>query len=51
MYIYIQVQEAVQEQGPRNKIFNNSKYGKSNWFMPLRYHGDGVVEQFGDKQK
>jgi NADH dehydrogenase (ubiquinone) Fe-S protein 4 len=37
------------EGGTKSKEFNNPKYGNSNWFMPLTYHGDGEVEQFGDK--
>jgi len=50
-YVCHQVIEAVKEQGHKNKIFRNPGYGSSNWFMPLKYHGDGVVEQFGERQK
>jgi hypothetical protein len=39
----------VTEQGPKNVIFNNSHYGGSHFFMPLKYHGDGEVEQHGPK--
>ena len=35
--------------GAVRKIFAYPGYGKSNFFMPPNYHGDGVVEQFGDK--
>jgi hypothetical protein len=42
----------VKKQGLRNNVFSNDDYGASNWFMPLKYHGDGEVEQFGpDKKK
>lgn len=28
--------------------FKNPHYGKSGWFMPLKYHGDGEVTQHGE---
>jgi len=37
----------LQKDGMKNKIFENYEYGNSNWFMPLKYHGDGEVVQHG----
>ena len=37
----------LEKEGMKNKIFENPGYGKSNWFMPLTYHGDGEVVQHG----
>lgn len=39
------------EGGTKSKQFQNPNYGKSNWFMPLTFHGDGEVEQFGERIK
>jgi hypothetical protein len=44
------VEQEVKAAGPYNVTqFNNPEYGKSNWFMPLKYHGDGEVEQHGPR--
>ena len=40
----------LKKQGVNNKIFENPAYGKSHWFMPLKFHGDGEVVQFGPKK-
>jgi hypothetical protein len=37
------------EGGIKSKHFNNPKYGNSHWFMPLNFHGNAEVEQFGDR--
>eukprot|EP01040_Poterioochromonas_malhamensis_P000516 gene516-550_t len=39
------------KEGLKNKIWENPGYGQSNWFMPLKYHGDGVVQQHGPPTK
>jgi len=39
--------EELAADGIRSTEFKNPDYGKSNWFMPLTYHGDKEVEQFG----
>ena len=39
--------QKLNEEGLKNKIFHNPGYGKSNWFMPLKFHGDGEVIQHG----
>ena len=33
----------IAEEGIKTKEFLNPKYGQSNFFMPLKYHGDGEV--------
>lgn len=38
-----QVAEDVAVDGKDSKVFANPKYGSSNWFMPLSYHGDAEV--------
>jgi hypothetical protein len=43
--------QKVREQGSKNRVFVNTGYGKSNWFMPLKFHGDGEVEQHGPRSK
>lgn len=37
----------AKEEGLKNKIFYNPEQNKSNWFMPLTYHGDAEVQQHG----
>eukprot|EP01041_Mallomonas_annulata_P011856 gene11856-24848_t len=39
--------QEVREAGPKNKVFFNPNYGKSNWFMPLTFDGSAEVEQHG----
>uniref|UniRef100_A0A7S0SXQ8 NADH dehydrogenase [ubiquinone] iron-sulfur protein 4, mitochondrial n=1 Tax=Chromulina nebulosa TaxID=96789 RepID=A0A7S0SXQ8_9STRA len=41
----------LKQEGSKNKIFASPGYGKSNFFMPLNYHGTNPVEQFGPKVK
>lgn len=43
------VAEVVAMDGKHSKEFSNPKYGASNWFMPLTYHGDAEVEQHGPR--
>jgi len=31
--------------------FATPSYGASHFFMPLNYHGSGIVEQFGPRQQ
>ena len=38
-----QLQMQIAEEGMKTKEFVNPKYGQSNFFMPLKYHGDGEV--------
>eukprot|EP01038_Epipyxis_sp_PR26KG_P012426 gene12426-16669_t len=37
----------LKKSGVKTTLFVNPKYGQSNFFMPLTYHGDKEVEQFG----
>jgi hypothetical protein len=46
-FLYLKTAQRVKMEGVKNKIFENPGYGKSHWFMPLKYHGDGVVRQHG----
>jgi NADH dehydrogenase (ubiquinone) Fe-S protein 4 len=48
-FLPVSTENALKRQGLNNKIFENPGLGKSNWFMPLKYHGDGVVQQHGPK--
>lgn len=41
------VAKQVKLEGQNTKIYNAPGYGKSNWFMPLTYHGDREVIQHG----
>eukprot|EP01039_Chlorochromonas_danica_P011004 gene11004-12252_t len=41
--------EQMKKEGPSTKIWEAPTYGESHWFMPLKYHGDGVVTQHGPK--
>jgi hypothetical protein len=41
------VEEVVKAAGVKSTEFSNPKYGDSGWFMPLTYHGDGLVAQHG----
>ena len=43
------VEKRVREEGTRTKEYHRPGAGASNWFMPLRYHGDGECEQHGPK--
>lgn len=45
------VMAKVRAEGPRTKQFSFSKAGRSHWFMPLKYAGDGEVEQHGPRNK
>ena len=42
--------EQVNQEGGagKTKVFRQPGLGSSNFFMPLRYHGDGEVEQHGE---
>eukprot|EP00607_Mallomonas_marina_P010180 CAMPEP_0182421342 /NCGR_PEP_ID=MMETSP1167-20130531/6692_1 /TAXON_ID=2988 /ORGANISM="Mallomonas Sp, Strain CCMP3275" /LENGTH=180 /DNA_ID=CAMNT_0024598381 /DNA_START=264 /DNA_END=806 /DNA_ORIENTATION=- len=39
----------VRKEGPKNVVFRNPKYGSSNFFMPLTYHGEREVDQHGPR--
>lgn len=39
--------QRLKKDGMKNTIFANPGYGKSQFFMPLKYHGDGEVAQHG----
>jgi hypothetical protein len=41
----------VKRDGHKTKIFELPGFGKSNFFMPLKYHGDGEVAQHGPAVK
>jgi hypothetical protein len=41
--VNVQLQMKIAEEGIKTKEFLNPKYGQSNFFMPLKYHGDGEV--------
>lgn len=41
----------MKDEGMKNQIFANPGYGASNWFMPLQYHGNAPVVQFGPPVK
>lgn len=45
--------DQMQKQGPvvSASIWAAPGYGKSNWHMPLKYHGDGEVVQHGPRPK
>merc|ERR1711871_961506 len=44
------ISEAMKEDSKiGKKIFSSPGYGQSNFFKPLTYHGDGIVEQHGPK--
>jgi hypothetical protein len=39
----------LERDGPKNVEYRNPGYGSSNWFMPLRFHGEAEVEQHGPR--
>lgn len=39
----------LNKEGQKTKIFEAPGFGDSQWFMPLKYHGDGEVVQHGPK--
>ena len=43
----LQTVKQLKKEGAKNQIYVNPGYGASNWFMPLKYHGDGEVLQHG----
>jgi hypothetical protein len=47
--VYVQTIALLKEQGAKNVVFKSSGFGNSNWFMPLKFHGDGEVEQHGPR--
>jgi hypothetical protein len=51
VFLANKITEAMQETGGKigKEIFAYPGYGQGNFFNPLKYHGDGVVEQYGDK--
>jgi hypothetical protein len=42
-----QTVKVLKKEGFKNQVYTNPGYGKSNYFMPLKYHGDGEVLQHG----
>ena len=51
VFLSNKISEAIKESGGKmgKKIFAYPGYGQGNFFNPLKYHGDGIVEQYGDK--
>jgi hypothetical protein len=43
----LQVVLELKRDGLKTKIFASPGFGKSNFFMPLKYHGNGEVDQHG----
>ncbi|TFJ81998.1 hypothetical protein NSK_006666 [Nannochloropsis salina CCMP1776] len=41
------VENKLKREGTKTKQFTNPGYTASNWFQPLKYHGDGECEQHG----
>ncbi len=46
-----QTQQALKKDGNKTKIYATPGYGKSNFFMPLKFHGNGPVDQHGPAKK
>jgi NADH dehydrogenase (ubiquinone) Fe-S protein 4 len=42
------VRKIIASESKKPTHFQNPHYGKSGWFMPLKYHGDGEVVQHGE---
>jgi hypothetical protein len=42
-----ELKQIMKEQGQDNTIWVHNGFGKSNWHLPLRFHGDGEVDQHG----
>ena len=51
VFLANKISEAMKETGGKigKEIFAYPGYGQGNFFKPLKYHGDEVVEQYGDK--
>jgi len=43
MFVFFQLSLELEQKGKKIKVFENPKYGQSNFFMPLKYHGNGEV--------
>lgn len=48
---FFQTTAYLKRDGKKTKIFDLPGFGKSNFFMPLKYHGDGEVIQHGPPAK
>ena len=51
VFLSNKISEAMKESGGKagKEIFAYPGYGQGNFFKPLTYHGDGIVDQYGDK--
>jgi hypothetical protein len=45
------VENKLKREGVQTDEYKHPGSGASNWFMPLRYHGDGECDQHGPKAK
>lgn len=43
----MQTMGIIAKEGHKTKLFASPGYGNSNFFMPLKYHGNGEVIQHG----
>ncbi len=49
--VCLQTMLLLERDGLKTTVFESPGFGASNFFMPLKYHGDGEVDQHGPAAK